>query len=183
MNHPLVLFFLLFCSLPSVQQALYPADLGGDEQWKILKKDNYEIRFPGDWSVDTSQQMGTTFVLLSPVSDAEDQFRENVNLMVQDLSAYDLNLDQLAKSTESQISNLITDAKMVLSEREERAGEAYHHLVYTGKQGIFDLRYEQYFWLKAKKAYILTLTVEIDQVEAYQETGKLILNSFQFSDN
>ena len=147
--------------------------------WKSLAEDNYSLRYPEAWTLDQSQQMGTKFILFSPLSSAEDQFKENVNLILQDLEAYDLNLDQYVELSEDQVKTLIAEGNILFSERVKQGDLEFHKLIYTGKQGDFDLKFEQYFWLEDKKAYVLTFTAEKEQFEAYRATAEKILNSFQ----
>ena len=155
------------------------ADQTIPKSWKSLTENNYSLRYPEAWTLDQSQQMGTKFILFSPLSSAEDQFKENVNLIVQDLEAYDLNLDQYVALSEDQVETLIAEGNILSSERMKRDDSEFHKLIYTGKQGDFDLEFEQYFWLENKKAYILTFTAEEDQFEAYQATAEKILDSFR----
>jgi hypothetical protein len=53
-------------------------------------------------------------------------------------------------------------------------------MVYSGDQGIFHLKFEQYFWVINQQAYILTLTCEQNKSSDYKENGEKILNSFSF---
>ena len=66
-----------------------------------------------------------------------------------------------------------------MSERDNSGEKEFHRMVYTGKQGKFQLRFEQYFWVIENLGYILTLTCEEDQFEHYQKTGERILRSFR----
>ena len=65
-----------------------------------------------------------------------------------------------------------------MSDRKEKNEQEYQRIIYTGKQGEFNLKFEQYYWVIDEKAYVLTLTCEEDEFENYQETGETILNSF-----
>ncbi len=144
-----------------------------------MTEDNYTIRYPAEWTLDQSQQMGTRFILLSPLSSAEDQFKENVNLIVQDLSAYELDLDQYVAISEDQIKTMVSNANILLSERGEENGLAFQKMVYTGQQGIYDLKFVQHYWVEDQKAYVLTFTAEADQFDASRPTGEKILDSFR----
>lgn len=55
----------------------------------------------------------------------------------------------------------------------------YNSRIYSGKQGMFDLQFEQYYWVINKKAYVLTLTCTIEQFDNYQEIGEAIMDSFE----
>lgn len=147
--------------------------------WLSLTKDTFEIKYPSTWEVDTSGRMGSKFILFSQPSKATDQFRENVNLLVQDLTGYKLTLDQYVELSENQVKTMMTASNLLLSERQKGGKHPYHKTIYTGKQGIFDLKFEQYYWVIGQKAVVLTLTCEANQFDTYQKVGEEILNSFK----
>ena len=153
-----------------------------DETWEVLKENNYEIQYPASWDLSTDAQMGTSFILLSPVDGAEDQFRENVNLIIQDLSEYDISLSEYTEISVNQIKTMITDGRLTSSDLLQQEEFEYQRVVYTGKQGIYDLKFEQFYILRNKKAYILTFTGEALNFDDYLEIGERILLSFRFSD-
>jgi hypothetical protein len=148
-------------------------------EWLILSEEGYEIKCPDNWDIDTSGQMGTQFILLSPVSSPADQFRENVNLLIQDLTGYDLTLDQYVELSENQIETMMTNGKLISSERKQGKGFDFHEVIYTGKQGVFDLKFEQYYWVLNNEAFVLTLTCEMTEFDNYRSTGETILSSFE----
>lgn len=47
--------------------------------------------------------MGTSLIILSPLESEKDTFRENVNLLIQDLTGLDIGLDQYTKISEDQM--------------------------------------------------------------------------------
>ncbi len=155
------------------------AQTGNDN--KIFSKDNYSISYPNNWEINSTGQMGTSFLILSPVESEQDQFRENVNLLIQDMSAYNIDLNEFVSISEGQIKTMITNGSLVSSERIKTGKNDYHKVIYTGDQGIYKLKFEQYYWVINKKAYILTLTCETNQFEAYQNVGEAILNSFKLN--
>ncbi|MDG1477069.1 MAG: PsbP-related protein [Vicingaceae bacterium] len=144
------------------------------DNWKSFNKDNYAIKYPGDWELNQSGKLGTSFILFSPLSDEQDQFKENVNLLIQDLTGHNLNLDQYTEVSVNQIKTVLTGAELIESKRIDN----YHNVIYTAKQGSFDLKFEQYYWVKNNKAYVLTLTCEENQFDAFKMVGEKMLNSF-----
>ena len=64
------------------------------------KKANYSISYPDTWSIDTSKQMGTELIIFSPLENESDKFRENVNVIIQDLKGQSIGLDDYAKISE-----------------------------------------------------------------------------------
>lgn len=150
-----------------------------ESDWKILNEESFEIHYPSDWTVDKSRQMGLSLVLFSPLSDKEDDFKENVNLMIQDLKAQKMSLDEYTELSENQIKTLATDSEILLSERVSRNGQDYQRVIYTAKQGVYNLQFEQFYWVIENDAHVLTFTAEQDQFTDYQKIGERILTSYE----
>jgi hypothetical protein len=157
------------------------AQIPQKQTWKSLDGSGYSIQYPEGWEVNKSGQMGTSFILLSQQETSQDLFRENVNLLIQDLTGMGIDLGKYAEISESQIKTLITNGNLLESKRQNRNGFDHQKVIYTGDQGIYKLKFEQYYFVRNEKAIVLTLTCEIDQFEKYQEIGEKILNSFRFN--
>ena len=151
------------------------------EGWKSLSENSYSIEYPENWELNKSGQMGTSFILFSQLSSGQDQFKENVNLIIQDLTGHNLDLDKYVEISEGQIKTMITDGNLIESKRITTGDLNYHKVIYTGRQGVFNLKFEQYFWVVGDKANILTLTCEESQFDNYQIIGERILNSFNLN--
>lgn len=147
-------------------------------EWKTKSTKQYIVSYPTSWDFDDSGLMGTSFIIMSQQESPEDLFRENVNYSSQDLSEYNMNLDQFVALSEQQLFQMITDANLISSERISHQGKDMHTLVYTGKQGQYALQFYQLFWLDTDIAYVLTFTSEIDQYEKYYPTGTKIIKQF-----
>ena len=108
-----------------------------------------------------------------------DNFKENVNLITQDLSAYNVTLDQFVNMSTDQVIAIIKEGDIISSDRISKDGIEQHQLIYTGKQNDYTLRFEQRFWIVDKTAYILTFTSKLDDYEQYKEIGNKIIASFK----
>ncbi len=148
--------------------------------WKTVEDSNYSIQYPASWELNQNGQMGTSFILFAPLESTDDLFRENVNLLIQDLTGYDLDLDKYTEITLDQIKMLITNSSLTESKRIQKGSEGFHYLIYKGDQGIFNLQFKQYFWVNNNKAFVLTFTSEQNKFATYEEVGKEILDSFTF---
>lgn len=148
-------------------------------EWAILDKDNYKIEYPSDWMLDESGNMGTSFILFSPLVNSEDKFNENVNLMIQDVSTYNLTFEQFVELSEKQIESMLTDGKILSSELVTIDGNNVQKLIFNGKQGEYDLQFEQYYMMRGPIAYVLTFTSEKNEFDKYQEVGEKIMNTFE----
>tara|TARA_B110000238_G_C16028283_1_gene396248 strand:+ start:504 stop:995 length:492 start_codon:yes stop_codon:yes gene_type:complete len=151
--------------------------------WNTLNEKNYSIEYPSDWELNKSGQMGTKFILFSQLTSKNDQFKENVNLIVQDLTGHNIDLNQYVEISENQIKTMITDGNIISSERVKKDEKEFQRVIYTGKQGIYDLQFVQYYWVENNNAYVLTLTCEITVFTDFKNTGEKILNSFEIRKN
>lgn len=167
-----------FFALSFVIFGFTPLVFGQKKSWIIFQKDNYQISYPETWNLDTSHISSTDFVLTSPQTSTEDLFRENLNLIVQDLKGLNFDLDNFTALSEQQIQNYMQESELIENERMKKAGLDCHHLVYTAKKSDRTLRFEQYYWIINDKAYVLSFTAELEAFEAFKDTSKHILDSF-----
>ena len=151
---------------------------GQSKEWNSLAENNYSIQYPNDWEVNKSGLMNTSFILLSQLTSQTDQFRENVNLIIQDLKGLNIDLDKYVVLSESQVKTMITDGNIISSDRVKNKEFEFQKVIYTGKQGIFELKFEQYYFIHNDKAYVLTLTCEENEFNTYKIIGEKILDSF-----
>jgi hypothetical protein len=170
------LIWMYSCSLKPAKEEQIKIQDG----WKILSENGYSIQYPGDWDLDKSGQTGTSFIVLSQLTSPEDQFREHVNLLIQDLTGMNINLDKYTDISEGQIKRMVNNGNLIESIRLNANGMDFQKVVYTGDLGKFKLSCEQYYWVKTDQAYILTFTGETEQFNIYKEVGEKILNSFTF---
>lgn len=147
--------------------------------WKTLDQVAYSIQYPSTWELNQNEQMGTSFILFSPLESDKDQFKENVNLLIQDISKYHIDLSEYTKISEGQIKTMVTNGTILESVRIKNDNGEYHKLIYSGDQGIFHLTFEQYYWVMNEKAFVLTFTCEQNKFAQKAETGEKILNSFK----
>lgn len=170
-----ILFFSLFVngqttSLNSVLQ----------KGWETFNDSNYSISYPENWEFNTNVQEGINFMILSRLSSSTDLFRENINLITQDLGGRNIALETYVEISESQVKKLIPNSNLIESSKKKKNGLEYQKVLYTGDQGGYKLKFEQYCWIKNGKAYVLTFTSEKDQFEDFKDVGEKILNSFSF---
>lgn len=154
-----------------------PNVYGQTKNWKVYTHENYSIRYPDNWELEENQ-IGSKFVLISPVDTANPSFNENINLIIQDLKGPDMNLDKYNEISVSQIKKYLPDDSILSDKREkDRTGE-YQHIQYYGDENNNHLQFEQYYRIINGKAYILTLTTLKKQWEKAHQVGEQILNSF-----
>ncbi len=149
------------------------------DDWKTLTESNYTIQYPATWELNQSKQMGTSFILFSPLESEQDKFKENVNLLIQDLTGNNIDLNKYTEISESQIKTIVTNSILIESKRVKTESGEYHKIIYSADQGIFHLKFEQYYWVTNDKAFVLTFTSEQSKFDGFKVTGEIILNSFK----
>lgn len=148
--------------------------------WKTIDDTKFEIQFPADWDLDQSGSTtpgGPAFVLFVKKND-EQVFRGNINLLIQNLQGLNIDLNGFVNLSEQQISTMLPNSKIIESKRVQLP-DAHHVIVFEGDQSNFRLKWKQYYWVLADKAYVLTLTTKSDAYESIIPTADKILNSFK----
>ena len=117
-----------------------------------MTKQNFSIDYPNTWELTENGQMGSSFVIFSPLKNEEDKFRENSNLIIQDLTGYNLDLEGYTKLSISQIESMINDGNVLSSETVKKGGKSHQKVVFTGTQGEFKLKFEQHYQIIENKS-------------------------------
>jgi len=137
---------------------------------------DYSISYPEDWTFDTSGQMNTTFIIFSQL-ELNDTFRENMNLMIQDLTNMNLDLEGYTKLSLKQIK-AVPNYSIIESKDMKKGNITYHEIVWKGFVTGKNLKFKQFYYVRNEKAYLLTLTCEENKYDTYSKVGTKILNSF-----
>lgn len=149
------------------------------DNWKNHTDSLYTISYPETWVLNNSLQPLAKLFVFSDQEGKDDRFRENVNLIIQQLPESSIDLDKFVLATETEVRDLITNSVIITNERSRNANGEFQHMVYTGDQGEFKLQFEQYYWVKNGEAIVLTFTAEQSKYGKYQATAKEILDSFR----
>jgi PsbP len=141
-------------------------------------RNNYKVQYPETWRLDTSRLMGTELFIFAPLENATDQFSENVNLLIQDLTGRNIDLQKYKEITDKQLTDLATDGKSIESAVVKKDNRSYYKTIYTMTQGKLKLKISSICFIKNEKAYLVTFSAEADKYEQYKKTGEGILSSF-----
>ena len=108
--------------------------------------------------------------------DLEDDFTENINLLIRDLGNSKLTLDEIVKTERA---DLETQATVLSSERIIVPNKEYQRMVMTSPFYGEDLKFIQHFFLKDSKVYILTFTALERDFDKYEKIAEQIMQSFK----
>ena len=104
----------------------------------------------------------------------KDLFIENINLLIQDLKGYQIDLNQYVKITETQVNE---NGKLIESEKINLNGAGAQLMVYEATLTGRALKFYQYILVKNEKAFVLTYSAEVENFELYYQEMNKIFNS------
>ncbi len=145
--------------------------------WATYDTTAFRMSYPSSWQLDESGRNKTEFIILSK-REKEDSFRENINLIAQDLSNQIMNLESYVALSVDQIKNVVAESKIFESKVITKNGEPVHSIVWSGLLNGKKLKFKQLLFINDNIAYALTLTCEENEYDNYIETADQILNSF-----
>jgi hypothetical protein len=74
---------------------------------------------------------------------------------------------------------MVTNSVLIESKRISKSdNEYFQRVIYSGDQGLFKLKFEQYYFVVDKKAYVLTFTAEQSEFNKHKESAEETLNFF-----
>lgn len=152
------------------------------ENWRQYSCSNFTVQYPSSWEINLTGAAGSTFAIISPVESDKDQFRENINLMVQDLNGTLVTtLSDFVNISEDQVLSLAPNGKLIKSEKTTASSKECQHFIFAFKQGERNLVCEQLVWIINNEAYVLTFTSEEDKYDEYKSIGKKLLSKFELN--
>jgi hypothetical protein len=160
--------------------------------WKKIDNVDYLIRYPANWSLDQKDQASSEkyikipFMIFSPLESSTDNFRENINLVIEDLQGRTvdgvdgskINIDQYAVMSLGQLRSQMKNYKAVEGGKITTGRREYYKTIFTWDSETHHLKVQQYYWITKGKAYVLTFTAEEPKFAKFRNVGESILNSF-----
>ena len=177
----LLIVLLLF---PFYSEAQTPIPAYGmtkvENVWEPFSSDNYSINRIASWEMADGKQSGTEFIFfVSNITD-DPNFRENLNLVIQNLEGNTIDLANFASISEDQIKSMLTNAKIVESKKINGDFYESHNIIFTGEQGIYKLKIEQRYIIHKSKAYVLTFTAQESVFDIFYNHVEKAMDSFNF---
>lgn len=168
MKYFLCLFMIVLASSARTQDIL------------IYQTDNFIIEYPIDWSIDSTGNAGTEFMILSKLQDEEDQYEDAITLTSLQYPTSD---DALKTFSEQHLNDLrifYQDINITSDEFITHGGAACRHYVVSGKFSNVGIIQEEYVWALNDKMYLLTYNSQTEGYEKLSAASKKILGSFRF---
>lgn len=146
---------------------------------ELHKTSHYKINYPEKWVLFEDDDIGEAIHIVAPKTGFDDEFTENVSVVIQNLSGIPITIDDYVHLSEQQIEQTVLNSQILYSNRFEAGRIKSHKIIYRGIIHGIPLKFIRYYQLNNEKAYILTYTAHEEDFERHKLYGQQILNSFR----
>ena len=143
---------------------------------KEINTNGYQIFYSDNLRLDETGRDGSDFYLFTQKESVEDNFAENLNLIIQNLVTLNIDLNKFVELTENQFRER---GKLIESRRSKTNGNEFHILIYESTINGMELKFLQYDFVKNNKAYFLTYSANKDDFEKYLFEMEVVMKSFK----
>lgn len=147
-------------------------------EMKTYEKRIFSIQYPETWELKVTEQQGSQFILYSALEE-NDSFRENINLLVQNLEGMNMTMDKFVKLSENQITTMVEGGKILESKYMKEGKNQKHLMIWQGTISGVKMVFKQFFFMRNDNAYILTYTALPETYERHLKEAQPILDSFK----
>jgi eukaryotic-like serine/threonine-protein kinase len=153
------------------------------QEHRFIKYENiqegFAMIYPSTWTL-TEGAEGTAAMFLSPKENDLDYFKENVNIIIQDLKEKPMMLEEYSKIAIHQVKVVFEQNVEVLESAPTYfAGQPAHKFVYIGKGPEAELKLLHIWTIKNRKAYQLTYTALSSKFDQYFGKVNRMIKSFK----
>lgn len=145
-------------------------------QTNTLAKPGYSVRYPDPWSIEGTADAKQFTIKAAPDSGIYDQFIENLNMVIYDLTS-PMNAQQYADFSKTTLPQKIKNF-VILENKKGNLGKDSWYMVFKGVQFNKKLQWKQYYIVKGGKVHILTFTGEASRYKEYIKTINSMMASY-----
>lgn len=141
----------------------------------------FSISYPTNWTLNKNPE-NAVIQITSPKEKDEDDFRQNINLQIEDMNNRSQTIEQYVKTNMDAVKDLIKGYREVSSMYFNRNGGRVYEVVYKGKYGDIDyeIQIKQLFVISNGRAFILTYVSKEDERDVFETTANKIFNTFKY---
>jgi hypothetical protein len=139
----------------------------------------FALKYPAAWSF-AENQGGAAAIFYSPKENALDIFKENVNIVVQDISRNPMTLEKYTETAIAQMNAVFgTNLEILVSTQISVGKQPGHQFIFIGKGPDGNLRYQCRWTLAGTTAYQITYTAIASGYERHLAQAERVMNSFR----
>lgn len=162
-----------FVGMPGEQPALAK----GGNQVVADKERGFAFNVPSTWDQQRNT-MGASVIALSPKEGNKDTFRENVNVVVEDLTS-PMNAKEYFTASQSLIKKAFTEFKLEKTGQSKIGAHDFYWSIFSHRIGTIKARVLQYVTVAGNKAFVVTASAQPDTFHKYKGEFESIINTFR----
>lgn len=141
------------------------------------KEKGISIEFPAGWDA-REDYYGTLVAALSPFEGPEDDFQENVNIVLEELPP-GMTLDEYVSHSIKNLDFFLTDAEIHEKGLFSGGGKKAWWVIYSHRMGKLNLKAMSYTFIVGNTAYIITSTSQPEKFDKYRARFDAASRSFE----
>lgn len=145
-------------------------------QTNTLSRPTYSIKYPSPWQIEGTADAKQFTLKAAPDSGVVDNFIENLNLVIYDLTS-PMNAQQYADFSKTTLPQKIKNF-VILENAKGSLGKDSWYMVFKGVQFGKRLQWKQYYIVKGSKVHILTFTAEAIRYKQYLKTVNNLMAAY-----
>ena len=142
----------------------------------VSKEKKFSITFPNDWEIKENF-MGTTVLALRPAA-ANDVFRENINVVVEDVPKT-MTVDQYFDASLASLKKLLTDFAEIAKGDSTINGQKLKWLTYRHRMGQLKPEVLVYCAVKDGRGYAVTCSTVEGGLDKWRKRFEEIVGTFK----
>lgn len=149
---------------------------------------NLENGYSFSYSTEWEQQSvnGQIVFFLKQKKNAKSSFKNNINILIQDLSKNPMNLESYHRLTKDQIKQALSLNTVESESSISVSGFLAKEIIYSIPQDLakgryVDLKLKQVYFIKNNTAYLITYTALKGEFEEYLRSANMVFNTYKVS--
>jgi len=143
----------------------------------VFKDKTFAITLPKGWE-QQKDVMGAVVVAISPQEGSKDTFRENINVVVENLTQQ-MTPKAYYEASFNILKKLFTDFKLEKKGTEKLAGKEFYWSVFGHKMGNIKAKVLQYMSVEGLKAYVITCSAAPEKFDKFKPVFEASVRSFK----
>jgi hypothetical protein len=166
----------------AVQKPVVTASKPVAQEWLSHTDDEEDItvKYPSNWELKTSNEKAT-FILTSPDENDNDQFKENINVIVRELpnGGVGVKMKDIVDAVESKIPTAVDNFVLNYSKTIKWLGVDAREVSYSGnsKSGGMAVAFIQRIAISKGRLVLATYTYAGGKADVYKATALQVINS------
>lgn len=158
--------------------AVLPAGAEGMKRYD-LRSDGFSISFPADWEIQKGFS-GTAIMGISPLEGPNDDFRENLSVMVSNIPEGN-NLETFTKLNLDAMKSVLSKYKEHKVENTTVSGLKAKKIIYDFEMEGQNIRTLLYIIIKGKKGYFVTSGSSLKRFKEHQPLLEKLSNTIKIN--